>query len=192
VPRRTGIADPAAMLCRMLTGALVGLRARHDMDIPILEDEILADVEQSSRIASQPWRPISPGADSLFSFTPSPESAASFSVLELDGGTLAGAAMLRAIDSHNRSAHIGLALRPAFRGRGLGTDTVRVLCHYAFVTLGLQRVQAETVADNDAMIRSAEHVGFTREGLLRKQVWVQGGFRDVVVLGVLADEWAQR
>jgi RimJ/RimL family protein N-acetyltransferase len=176
----------------MLTGSLIGLRARHDEDIPILEDELLADVAQMSRIASQPWRPVSPGAESLFSFTPPAETAASFSVLELASGQLAGAAMLRGIDPHHRSAHIGLALRPAFRGRGLGTDVVAVLCEYAFVTLGLHRVQAETMADNDAMIKSAEHVGFAREGLLRKQAWVQGGFQDVVVLGVLAADYAQQ
>jgi RimJ/RimL family protein N-acetyltransferase len=51
-------------------------------------------------------------------------------VVELATGELAGHAELWGMDLHNRNAHLGLALRPAFRGKHLGTDTVRVLCRY--------------------------------------------------------------
>ena len=90
-----------------------------------------------------------------------------FAVTELATGELAGEAVLWGIDLHNRSAHVGLALRPAFRGRGLGTDAVRVLCRYGFTIRGLHRMQLETLADNHAMIAVAERLGFTREGTMR-------------------------
>lgn len=97
--------------------------------------------------------------------------------------------MLWNIDVHNRSAHLGLTLRPAFRGRGLGTDVVRVLCEYGFTTRGLHRLQLETLADNAAMIRAAIQNGFVREGTLRNSAWVLGEFVDQVVYGLLASEW---
>ena len=75
--------------------------------------------------------------------------------------------MLWGIDLHNRSAHVGISLRPAFRGRGLGGDVVRVLCRYGFAIRGLHRMQLETLADNAAMIAVAERLGFTREGTMR-------------------------
>lgn len=50
--------------------------------------------------------------------------------MELASGELAGAIALWGIDTFNRSAHIGVELRPSFRGRGLGTDAVRVVCRY--------------------------------------------------------------
>jgi RimJ/RimL family protein N-acetyltransferase len=181
------------MMSHMLRGELVGLRARHKADVPILEDELLADADAMARTIGWPWRPLPPGSDaSPFRFDPPIETTATFSVIDLDGAALAGVAVLRDIDSYHRSAHIGVALRPAFRGRGPGTDIVRVLCRYAFVTLGLHRVQAQTMTDNEAMIKTAEHAGFTREGILRKPVWANGGFSDMVVFGVLADEWAQQ
>jgi RimJ/RimL family protein N-acetyltransferase len=93
------------------------------------------------------------------------------------------------IDSHHRSAHIGLALRPAFRGKGLGTDVVRVLCHYGFVVLGLHRLQIDTLTDNHAMIHAAEKVGFQREVVHRQETWVLGEFADEVVFGLLEREW---
>ena len=118
------------------------------------------------------------------------DEAACFSVVELASGDLAGEAVLWAIDTHNRSAHLGIALLPEFRGRGLGADVVRVLCEYGFAVLGLGRLQVETLADNTAMIAAAVKAGFTVEGTLRRSAWVYGTFTDEVVLGLLAEEWA--
>ena len=95
---------------------------------------------------------------------PSPADAAVFAVTELATGELAGEALLWGIDLHNRSAHVGIALRPAFRGRGLGADAVRVLCRYGFAIRGLHRLQLETLADNHAMIAVAERSGSPARG----------------------------
>jgi RimJ/RimL family protein N-acetyltransferase len=80
-----------------------------------------------------------------------------------------------------------MALRPAFRGRGLSTDIVRVLCHYGFTVRGLHRLQIETLADNAAMIGAATRAGFVLEGTLRGAAWVSGSFADEVIFGLLAD-----
>ena len=90
---------------------------------------------------------------------------------------------------HNRTAHIGISLLPEMRGRGLGTDVVRILCRYGFAIRGLHRLQAETLADNNAMIQTAIRAGFAREGTLRRSTWVNGDFADEVILGLLAAEW---
>ncbi|MET9070353.1 GNAT family N-acetyltransferase [Streptosporangium sandarakinum] len=174
----------------MLRGDKVGLRARHEDDIPILQSELYDDVVNTSRSVSQPWRPITPGSkDSQFAVDDKEQGHASFSVVELVGGTLVGAATLWGIDNHSRSAHIGLGLRPSARGKGYGTDVVAVLCHYGFVVRGLHRLQIETLADNAAMLRSAERNGFVREGVLRSAAWVMGEFLDEVLLGLLVQEW---
>ncbi|MFI9596352.1 GNAT family N-acetyltransferase [Nonomuraea sp. NPDC052265] len=174
----------------MLKGGKVGLRARHEDDIPILRTELYDDPVTSSRSAGRPWRPITPGfRDSQLVVDDTVEGTVPFSVVELDGGTLVGTATLWGIDSHHRSAHIGLGLLPSCRGKGYGTDVVAVLCHYGFVVRGLQRLQIETLADNVAMLRSAERNGFVREGVLRSSNWVMGRFLDQVLLGLLVHEW---
>jgi RimJ/RimL family protein N-acetyltransferase len=177
----------------MLRGQLVGLRARHEADNPILTEELYDDVAGTSRADRRPWWPISPGADaSRFRIAEPDNTSASFSVVELATNTLAGVAGLWNIDTHNRGAHIGIGLRPTFRGRGLGTDVVRTISYYAFIVLGLHRLQVDTLTDNDAMIMSAERVGFTREGVNRDAAWVTGRFADETVLGMLAKEWVER
>ncbi|MFD3698059.1 GNAT family N-acetyltransferase [Streptomyces sp. NPDC058646] len=174
----------------MLRGRKVGLRARHENDIPVLQTELYDDVVNYSRSELRPWRPITPGSKHARLVVDDNEQGhVPFSVVELDGGTLVGYAVLWGIDTHNRSAHIGLGLLPTARGKGYGTDVVAVLCHYGFLVRGLQRLQIETLSDNTAMLRSAERNGFVREGVLRSSAWVMGEFLDDVLLGLLAQEW---
>lgn len=173
----------------MLRGDLVGLRAHHDADIEIFETELVNDVAVRVRADSRPWRPIAPGAaDSPYRLPVDP-SFVRFSVVELATGELAGDAIMYAIDLHNRNAHIGLVLRPAFRGRHLGTDLVRVLCRYGFEIRGLHRLQVDTLTDNYAMIGAATQAGFVTEGVQRHVGWVDGTFADGLILSQLATEW---
>ncbi|MGH3746367.1 MAG: GNAT family N-acetyltransferase, partial [Micromonosporaceae bacterium] len=129
----------------MLRGRKVGLRARHEDDIPILRAGLHDDVVNASRAVGTPWQPITPGSKGWpFVADDTDQGRVSLSVVELDGGGLVGDASLWKIDNHNRSAHIGLGLLPSARGKGYGTDVVAVLCHYGFVVRGLHRLQIET------------------------------------------------
>jgi RimJ/RimL family protein N-acetyltransferase len=129
--------------------------------------------------ADSPYRAPAAGDD---------HGAVKFSAVELATGELAGEALLWGIDLHNRNAHIGLTLRPAFRGKHMGTDIVRVLCRYGFAVRGLHRLQVDTLADNDAMIGAATRAGFVLDGTLRQASWVNGSFADEVILSRLATE----
>ncbi|MFD7712706.1 GNAT family N-acetyltransferase [Streptomyces sp. NPDC059785] len=174
----------------MLKGDKVGLRARHEDDIPVLRSELYDDVVNGSRAEGRPWRPMTPGQeDARLRVDDTAQGVVPFSVVDLGSGTLVGTATLWGIDTHHRSAHIGLGLLPSARGKGYGTDVVAVLCHYGFLVRGLHRLQIETLADNTAMLRSAERNGFVREGVLRSSAWVLGKFLDEAVLGLLAQDW---
>jgi RimJ/RimL family protein N-acetyltransferase len=176
----------------MLRGEKVGLRARHEADIPTLEAELYGDVVTRSGADTRPWRPLSPGtAASPYAITDPADDSAAFSVVELATGELAGEAGLWRVDTHNRNAHIGISLRPAFRRRGLAVDVVRVLCDYGFAVRGLHRMQIETLAENAAMIRTAVQAGFTPEGHLPGAAWVNGAFLDEVILGLVVTDWAK-
>ncbi|WP_335979170.1 MULTISPECIES: GNAT family N-acetyltransferase [Streptomycetaceae] len=174
----------------MLRGDKVGLRARHEDDYPVLREEMFNDVVYSSRSGVDPWRPVPASAkDPRLAADGKDDTAVPFAVVDLADGALLGTATLWGIDSHNRLAHVGVGLRPRARGQGYGTDALAVLCHYAFVVRGLRRLQAETLADNTAMLRAAATNGFVREGVLRANAYVLGEILDEVVLGLLAEEW---
>jgi RimJ/RimL family protein N-acetyltransferase len=172
----------------MLRGTKVALRARQAADVAVLHAELYEDVAIRSRADSRPWRPVAEGSSPYVVGEPR-DDVSFFSVVELASGELAGEALLWSIDRHNRAAHLGISLRPSFRGRGLGVDVVRTLCTYGFSVLGLYRLQVETLADNAAMIRAAAQAGFVREGVRRRAAWVAGDFVDEVILGLLATDW---
>jgi len=176
----------------MLRVGKVGLRARDQADVPVLHAELYEDIATHMRADSRPWRPIPAGSSaSPYAIGEPRDDVACFSAVELVSGELAGEALLWAIDLHNRTAHLGLSLRPAFRGRGLGTDVVLALCEYGFAVRGLHRLQVDTLAGNTAMIRAASRAGFVREGMLRGAAWVDGEFADEVILGLLASDRQQ-
>lgn len=166
------------------------MRARDDSDVQVLQSELYDDVATRSRADSRPWLPISPGSGhSAYAVREPSDSAALFSVVELPGGALAGEALLWGIDAHNRTAHLGIALMTAYRGRKLATDVVHALCDYGFGMRGLHRLQIETLADNLPMIKAATRAGFVAEGTLRRSAWVYGAFADEAILGRLSGEW---
>lgn len=176
-----------------MQGEKTGLRARQESDVDVLHSELYDDVAMRSRADSRPWRPVPRGSgQSPYAVTDPSDEAALFSVVELESGELMGEALLWGIDMHNRTAHIGISLRPAFRGRGFSTDVLHTLCTYGFTVRGLQRLQIETLADNAPMIAAAASAGFVREGTLRSAAWVYGVYADEAVLGLLASDWTPR
>ena len=186
----------------MLRAGKVGLRARDEADVAVLHAELYEDIATYMVADSRPWRPVPASSPaSPYAIGEPGDDLALFSVVELApdeltraepaSGELAGAALLWAIDLHNRSAHLGLSLRPSFRGRGLGSDVVLALCEYGFTVRGLHRLQVDTLASNAAMISAAVRAGFAQEGTLRGADWVNGEFVDEVILGLLASDWAR-
>ncbi len=70
------------------------------------------------------------------------------------------------------------------RGRGLGTDAVRLLTRYLFQHEEADRVQASTWVENRAMRRVFEKLGFAEEGILRSYMPSKRGRDDYVMYGI--------
>jgi RimJ/RimL family protein N-acetyltransferase len=170
----------------VLRGEKVYLRTRDEADVATLHRELFDDVAGHARADGRAWRPT-PLGESPYTVRPPRDGGAPFSVVTVDGDQLAGEASLWQVDLHNRSAHLGIALFASMHGRGYGTETLQLLVGYGFDVLGLHRLQIETLADNAAMIGSAEKAGFRLEGRLRGSGWVLGEFVDEVVLGLVRE-----
>lgn len=81
---------------------------------------------------------------------------------------------------------LGIGLFAGARGKGYGTDVLRVLARYLFDEEQAGRVQLGTDAGNAAMCRAAEKAGFTREGVMRGYWPAKGDTpsRDFALYGV--------
>lgn len=113
------------------------------------------------------------------------EASRVFGVREA-GGRAIGVLVLRHIDPVHQGAELHITVgEAAFRGRGYGSEAIRLAVRFAFDRLGLHRVISTPFADNLAMVRCLTRCGFEQEGRLREALWVGGRFIDVVVMGIL-------
>lgn len=88
-----------------------------------------------------------------------------------------------------RSAKIGYCLNEVAWHQGFATEAAGAVLQWAFDTLDLNRVQAETDTRNTASSRVLEKLGFVREGTLREDCIVDGEISDSWVYGLLGREW---
>jgi len=88
-----------------------------------------------------------------------------------------------------RSATMGYCLDDAVWGQGFATEAAGALLQWAFDTLDLNRVQAETDTRNTASSRVLEKLRFVREGTQREDCIVDGEVSDSWVYGLLRRDW---
>ncbi|MDF1602290.1 GNAT family protein [Nocardioides sp. YIM 152315] len=88
-----------------------------------------------------------------------------------------------------RSAALGYCLDEPAWGHGFATEAATAALQWAFGTLDLNRVQAETDTRNAASARVLEKLGFVREGTLREDCVVNGDVSDSWVYGLLRRQW---
>jgi RimJ/RimL family protein N-acetyltransferase len=86
---------------------------------------------------------------------------------------------------------IGFTLIPSERGKGYGTEAVTIFVDYLFLSRDLIRIQATTDLRNIASQRILEKVGFKREGIVRKSMFIHGEWRDLLLHSILKEEWKE-
>ena len=100
---------------------------------------------------------------------------------------------LHEVDLANGSAMLGIAIgHPDDRGKGYGTEVLQALVGFGFGHLRLERIWLDVYAINPGARRVYERVGFVYEGTLRRAVYREGQYVDVVRMSILVDEWRAR
>jgi ribosomal-protein-serine acetyltransferase len=107
-------------------------------------------------------------------------------------GKLAGVIRFNDIDWKTRTTSLGYRLDASFEGRGLILKCCRAFLDYAFGVLKLNRVEIRCHKENERSCAVAERLGFKREGVLRQAERVRERLADLVVYGLLAQEWRSR
>jgi len=85
-------------------------------------------------------------------------------------------------------AELGYGLAKDSWGKGLMTAATEACIGYAFEVLGLNRIEAHVLDDNERSLRVLSKLGFRGEGLLREYEMVRGELRDFWVLGLLRSD----
>jgi ribosomal-protein-alanine N-acetyltransferase len=98
-----------------------------------------------------------------------------------NGAILGGITLGNVRRGVSQCGQIGYWIGERYKGNGIMSEALAILCDHAFAQFGLHRLEAACIPDNTRSIRILEKAGFAREGYLRSYLKINGIWRDHVL-----------
>ncbi len=111
-----------------------------------------------------------------------------WAVTKDDSDKMIGKCILFHFSQENHRAEVGFILNRKYWRQGLMHQAVEAVIAFAFNTLNLHRIEADTDTENAGSLALLEKLGFEREGLFRDRWFMEGKWLDSVMLGLVNDE----
>ena len=109
--------------------------------------------------------------------------------IEADG-KLIGQCALFNVNATAQTCELGITIGDKeYWGRGYGRESINLLVEYAFRYHNYRKVWLQVHAGNERAMRAYRACGFVEEGRLRAHIWSDGRYDDLVVMGLLREEW---
>lgn len=165
----------------MIEGEKVRLRPWTDRDIHAmtsirndvpLQAQLLAKVRGSDETQVRHWlEQRSSSVDSLLLVIADTESDGAIGFFQLTG-----------LDSTDRRADLGICLSRPWQGKGLGSEVLSLAMPHVHDTCNLRKLSLRVRADNTGAIRCYGKAGFKECGRLRKHMFLEGIWHDIVLM----------
>lgn len=140
---------------------------------------------------SAPYMPVSEMQhEAWFNTMIEKKDAFLFGIRLLKNDLLIGTCQLHSLHQIHRSCELQIRMGEAqHRGHGYGREAVSLLLGYAFRDLDLHRVFVHVLDGNQTAIKTYLQAGFTQEGILRKAACINGQYVNVLVMGILREDY---
>lgn len=93
------------------------------------------------------------------------------------------------IDLSSYRAELGYELNRMYWRKGIMYESLSALLEWAFVKMGLNRVEACPLSGNTPSIGILLKLGFGYEGSLKERIFFDGRFEDQLYYGMLKKDW---
>jgi len=84
-----------------------------------------------------------------------------------------------------QACHLGFGIDQHHEGQGLMREALEATIEYAFKTMGLHRIMANHLPENQRSGQLLTRMGFQREGLARSYLHINGAWRDHVLTALI-------
>jgi UDP-4-amino-4,6-dideoxy-N-acetyl-beta-L-altrosamine N-acetyltransferase len=102
-----------------------------------------------------------------------------------------GSINLSDIDLKNQKAELGIYIgEQEYQGQGFASEAMKLLLDHAFNKISIRRIYLKVLSFNQPAINLYKKIGFKEEGVLRQDIYKSGAFQDVIIMGILKDEWS--
>ncbi|ADL52386.1 GNAT family N-acetyltransferase [Clostridium cellulovorans] len=116
-----------------------------------------------------------------------------FAIETLEDSKYIGGCGINNIDRKNSVATVGISIGDEeYKGKGYGTDAMKTLVNFIFNEVNVNKVKLNVFSFNERAIKSYEKVGFKKEGVLRQEIYRFGKYYDVIVMGILKEEFLNK
>lgn len=120
----------------------------------------------------------------------SKEKMVNFAVVENEKEELVGFCGIGTIDWRSRKAVVWYFIGKEHWGKGYGTETLALLCRFAFENMNLRKLYTYVYEPNRASIRVLEKNGFKLAGRLEEHTYLPGyGYVDELIYELLEKDW---
>lgn len=109
-------------------------------------------------------------------------------IIDLDGDSI-GLVELIEINHVHRRAEFQVIIDPRQQGKGYASIVTRMAIEYAFYVLNLNKVYLRVDQENARAIHIYEKIGFQTEGILKKEFFANGQYRDVIRMCIFQAEY---
>ncbi len=117
------------------------------------------------------------------------DSAYVFFVLrQSDDALLGGCTLSNVRRGVTQCCTLGYWIGAKFARQGYMTNAVKALVPFVFKTLGLHRIEAACLVENDASKKLLTRTGFRQEGLARRYLLINGAWADHLLFALLKEE----
>ncbi len=99
-----------------------------------------------------------------------------------EGGLLGGITITDIKRSVYQVGTLGYWMGAPFAGQGVMREAISLLLPFAFEQLGLQRLEATVMPENERSLRLLRGLGFRDIGLSKQNMQIEGAWRDQIIL----------
>lgn len=113
-----------------------------------------------------------------------------FAIEALDNGEYIGGCGINSVNWKNSIAEVGIFIgNQEYHNRGYGTDAMLVLINFIFNQMNLNKIKLNVYSYNNRAIKCYEKCGFKKEGILREELFRNGQYHDIIIMGILKGEF---
>lgn len=114
-----------------------------------------------------------------------------FAIIESSSGNFIGICGLIDLNSRHQTAEIHILIgEESGRGKGYGTEAMKLLIAYGFDYLNLRNIMLRVFSFNENAIACYKKLGFRVMGKRRQSYYGNGGFCDEIYMDLLKEEYA--
>ena len=106
-----------------------------------------------------------------------------------DTATVIGEVLLKWASASDRQGEIGFAFGRDFHGHGYATEAATAMLRVGFDELGLHRISAVCIEENEASARLLRRLRFSQQGRLVDNVFFKGQWATQLVFALTEDQW---